>query len=58
VKTKEASFSVNEIIRENVMLTVTMTGIKAFRVRCWLGAQIIKLAAIVIGCGISVKVEP
>ena len=39
---------------KNITLTVDLTWVRTWRVRLWIGQQLIKLAALVIGCGIRV----
>ena len=38
-------------------LKIKVTGVRRFRVRVWLGVQVLKLAAIVMGVGFEVSVE-
>lgn len=37
-----------------VTMNVTLTGVREWRIRLWLGVKLITLAARVIGCGIVV----
>ena len=46
--------SASEAVRR-LEFKVTVTGIKTMRVRMWLGVRLIRLAAMVIGCGIKVE---
>ena len=34
---------------------ISMTGIRWFKLRLWIGSRLIKLAASIIGCGIEIK---
>ena len=38
--------------------TITVTGIKWFAFRCWLGCKFIKAGALIIGCGIVIEEKP
>ncbi len=44
-------------IANSLRLTVTITGVRRFRFRIWIGAQLIQLAALAIGCGIEIKIR-
>jgi hypothetical protein len=48
---------IGKIVRDNLTLTVELraSGVRLFKFRAWLGAQIMKLAALVIGCRIEIK---
>jgi hypothetical protein len=39
---------------ENVTITLKVTGLKVLRVRLWLGRQLLKLSAKVLGCGFKI----
>lgn len=41
---------------KSVTLTVKITGLRSFRVRVWLGVQLLKLAARIIGVG-KIEIE-
>ena len=48
--------SVGAVVKNmTLMVEVPFTGVRWFRCRFWLGARLIALAALVIGCGIEVK---
>lgn len=36
-------------------LQVRVTGLRVARVRLWLGAQVIKVGALIIGCGVEIE---
>ena len=44
-------------IMNNVTMNVTVSGLRAWRMRLWLGAQFIKLAAFVMGCGFHIEMD-
>jgi hypothetical protein len=46
-------FTMSELAKE-LTLEVTITGGRVFGFRIWLGSKIIKLAALVMGCGIEI----
>lgn len=41
-------------VMRDVTMTVEVTGLTVWRLRLWLGLQLMRLAARVIGCGIRV----
>jgi hypothetical protein len=47
----------SEAVR-SLTLQIRVTGCKVAAVRMWLGRQVLKLAAFVIGCGIEIEVDP
>ncbi len=50
----KAIFPMSEMMGRQT-LEITVTGVGVARFRIWLGCQILKLAAKVIGCGIEIK---
>jgi len=56
MKTIKKSINVSEAI-PNTCLEVEIKGIKIFRIRIFLGANLLKLAAWVIGCKINLKIN-
>ena len=38
----------------HMTITVNVTGVRAARMRLWIGIRLIRLAALIIGCGIKV----
>lgn len=42
-------------IGRNIELTLTVTGLRVFRARWWVAAQLIRMAACVAGCDIRVE---
>jgi hypothetical protein len=48
------NLNVNDLIAENMVLIISLQGVKSFRVRLWAGKQLLKLSAWIIGCGIRV----
>lgn len=42
-------------LMDGLKLTVTITDVNALRIRIWIGSQFIRLAALVIGCGLEIK---
>jgi hypothetical protein len=55
------AYVVNYPIRKavkNFTLTVNISGLRAWRCRVWIGVRLIKLAALVIGCGFHVDNRP
>jgi len=50
-------FTVKEIIKKNVTMNVKITGMKEQKMRFWIGAELIKLAAFIMRVGVEVKVE-
>lgn len=51
------NINAGDMVRKNVSLTaeIRVTGLRWLRARLWLGSRILKLAALVIGCGIEIK---
>ncbi len=47
----DANVSMPKIMR-SVTLRVNLRGVKSWRLRLWVGTRLLKLAALVIGCGI------
>ncbi|GAG16972.1 unnamed protein product [marine sediment metagenome] len=47
---------VSEVMK-NVVLNVEITGIVKFKIRTFIGVQLIKLAAWIIGCGIQIELD-
>lgn len=44
-------------LTKRMTVTVNLTGVTAWKARVWLGTQIVKLAARVMGCGFRVDFE-
>jgi len=44
-------------VMRNVTMHVTVSGVRTLRVRLWLAVWILRLAALVAGCGIRVDTE-
>jgi hypothetical protein len=44
-------------VMRNVIMRVSVNGVRTFRLRLWLGVQLIRLAAVAMGCGIQVDYE-
>ena len=44
-------------VTKNISMQIVVTGVKVMRLRFWLGGQIIKLAALVLGCDVKLKTE-
>ena len=55
-KTIKKTISVSEVIADTC-LEVTITGVKTFKIRMYLGMQLLKLAAWVIGCQIELSIN-
>lgn len=51
-----ASVSMGSVMR-NVTMKVRVTGVHTFRIRLWMGGLLIRLGAVVMGCGIQVDTE-
>ena len=54
MKTIKRTINVSEVIPD-ACLEVTITGIIKFKIRLYLGMQLLKLAAWIIGCQIVIK---
>ena len=48
--------NISKVIRD-VVLNVKITGIVKFKIKAFIGIQLIKLAAWVIGCGIQIELN-
>ena len=44
-------------IMSQVTMNVDLTGMKVFRVRMWIGRQLLKLVALAMGCKIQVETD-
>jgi hypothetical protein len=44
-------------IMQNLTLEVRFSGVKAFKVRTWIAVRLVKLAAVIIGCGVKVDLN-
>lgn len=44
-------------ITENVHMTVTLSGMKSWRVRMWLASKLVALAGLIAGFSVDVNVE-
>jgi len=42
-------------LMSDVTMNVNLTGVRTWRVRVWLGIQLLKLAGRIIGCGIHIE---
>lgn len=42
-------------VMKKVTMVVHVTGVRTWRVRLWLGTQLMRLAALTMGCGFEVK---
>jgi hypothetical protein len=51
-----ATINANEAMR-SIKLTVRVTGLRRLRARLWLGARIVGLAALVMGCEAEVLIN-
>jgi hypothetical protein len=49
-----ASLKMSKVAKE-LILKIRLKGIKTFKTRLWLGRQLLKLSAMVIGCGIEIE---
>lgn len=38
-----------------MQVEIKVTGMRFFKIRAWIGARIMKLAALIIGCGFEIK---
>jgi hypothetical protein len=43
-------------LSKELKLNIRLKGVKTFRLRLWFGRQLLKLSAMVIGCGIEINV--
>ena len=50
---RDVNVPVQSVMR-NITLHVNVTGIQLWRLRMWLGIQCLKLAALVMGCGMEI----
>lgn len=41
----------------DLVATITVTGMRRFKVRVWIATHLIRLAAYTLGCGVSVDVD-
>ena len=48
--------NINHVVR-NTVLNVTITGVRRFKIRLFIGAQLIKLAALILGCNIQMEIN-
>jgi hypothetical protein len=52
----EVNVPMSEVM-SGLTLNVRITGMKIAKVRLWLGVQLLKLATLVMGCGIGVSLD-
>lgn len=52
----EVNVPMSEVM-SGLTLNVRITGMKITKARLWLGEQLLKLAALVMGCGIEISLE-
>lgn len=44
-------------VMSGLTMQVQVTGVRMLRVRLWLGLRVLKLAAMIMGCGIAVSLD-
>jgi hypothetical protein len=42
---------------KNITMTVRVTGMQQVKIRTWVGCQLIRLAAVVMGCGMVIHTQ-
>ncbi|HKY80270.1 MAG TPA: hypothetical protein VJM09_02220 [Sphingobium sp.] len=52
-----SNISMPQVVR-GITLQCSVTGVRRARLRIWLGAKMLKLAAAVIGCAVEVDIKP
>ena len=53
---KAPEIKVSEALKE-ITIEVKIVGFRSWRVRLWIGTQLLQLAAWVIGCGIDIETK-
>jgi len=54
---KACSIPIRGIVKDNVILKITVKGLLGFRITTWIGAKLIKLSAKIMGIGLKLEMQ-